>query len=100
MTDEGTLIARKILEYMKQVGGAPSEWCGGITSDPNKRIFTDHAVRQNGDAWIYEPASTAQIAREVETYLLNTVGAAGGTGGGDNTSRVVYAYRMTANTKP
>jgi hypothetical protein len=93
-------IANNIAAYMQKSGGAPRAWYVGISKDARARLFNDHNVTQNGGAWIYDQAFSAQDAREVEAYFVNTVGTDGGTGGGDYTADMVYAYKKTAQTNP
>lgn len=71
----------------------------GITSDINNRLFIDHNVSKKSGHWTYRTASSNDIAREVEKYFLNE-GMDGGGGGGDYTSKIVYAYKKTPNTDP
>jgi len=71
----------------------------GITSDINNRLFGDHGVSRENDHWIYRTASSNTIAREIEKHFLDA-GMDGGTGGGDKTSNIVYAYQKTRSTNP
>mgnify|MGYP001573675134 CR=1 FL=1 len=92
-------IAQDFKEYMAKNGGSYNDWYVGITSDINQRLFTDHDVRENGDAWIHAPADTNNVARSVEKYFLD-LGCDGGTGGGDYTSKTVYTYKKNSHTNP
>ena len=87
-----------IEQYILNNGGLFRNWYVGIASNPDQRLFNDHNVIQNGGAWIYDWAATEQDARQVEKYLLDTHGTKGGTGGGDHTTRAVYAYRIGSHT--
>lgn len=84
--------------YMVKVGGLYHDWYVGITSNPKQRLFNDHGVNEKY-VWIHSPADTNQAARAVEEYLLS-LGCDGGSGGGDNSSTVVYAYKKTSYTNP
>lgn len=83
---------------MTKYGGLYRDWYVGITSNPRQRLFNDHRVDE-GYGWIYAPADSNQIARFVEGYFLN-LGCDGGSGGGDNSSTTVYAYKKTSYTNP
>ena len=73
----------------------------GITSNVEARLFGDHKVSRENDWWIYCPAKTEEIVREVEKYFLG-VGMSGGTGGGtgDGDVRIVYCYELGLDTNP
>lgn len=71
----------------------------GVTSDVESRLFSDHNVSKENGYWIYRSASSDSVAREIEQHFLDA-GMDGATGGGDETSRIVYAYKKTSNTNP
>ena len=71
----------------------------GITSDVESRLFGDHNVSKENGHWIYRPASSNSVAREIEQHFLD-LGMDGGPGGGDASSRIVYAYKKTSSTNP
>ncbi len=80
--------------------GIPYKNCYvGITSDVERRLFGDHNVSKDKGHWIYRTASSNSIAREIEQHFLDA-GMDGGPGGGDATSRIVYAYEKTSYTNP
>ena len=87
-------------KYMVANGGirAGYGWYVGITSDPRRRLFKDHRVDEVNGVWIYGQPDSASVARDVERHYLDR-GCQGGSGGGDSTSRHVYAYRITLNTE-
>jgi hypothetical protein len=74
-------------------------WCSGIASNPRERLFQDHNVSEKSDYWIYRQCQSEQSARNVEEALLK-LGCDGGTGGGDESTVYVYAYRKSTNTNP
>lgn len=92
-------IVNDITNYVFKIGGLYKEWYIGITSDGRQRLFNDHQVNENTDNWIFAPADTNEIARYTETYFLNQ-GYDGGTGGGDTSSKIVYAYKKNGRTNP
>jgi hypothetical protein len=81
--------------------GAPSayysEWYVGVAADPRDRLFNGHAVNEQTDKWIYDWCSTSAEAREIEQYFIGQ-GTQGGPGGGDTTTRSVYAYKVASHT--
>lgn len=92
-------IVNDFLDYLSKNGGSYNDWYVGITNDPKKRLFTEHNVDEQYGKWIYAAADTNQAARSVEDYFID-LGCDGGSGGGDNSSTVVYAYKKTSYTNP
>jgi hypothetical protein len=75
-----------------------SEWYVGIAADAQERLFTDHNVSRENGHWIYRQAQNDDAAREAETEFHDK-GCMGGSGGGDENTVFVYAYRITQTTK-
>jgi hypothetical protein len=93
-------IIAEISAHIEKESSGYSAWYCGITNDPNSRLFTEHNVPEKDAWWIHREAYSADDAREVEAYFVNQCGTDGGPGGGDYTSRHVYAYKKTASTNP
>lgn len=87
-------IANDIKNHADSEGSGYGNWYCGITSDPDQRLFTDHNVpRGEGKAWwIKRSAGSEQDARDTENHLMQ-LGFDGDTGGGDNSTIHVYAYK-------
>ena len=100
MTSSKQKIIDDFKSYMNDQGGSYSKWYVGISKDAKKRLFDDHNVSEKAGSWIYDQATSSSIAREIEDYFVNTLGTDGGTGGGDYTSDMVYAYKKTSYTSP
>jgi len=92
-------IKSEIKEYIKECGGSYSRWYVGIATYPRKRLFTEHNVDEKDGCWIYIEATSSNAAREVEKYFVERLGTDGGAGGGDESTRYVYAYKKTSSTK-
>ncbi|MCD4761387.1 hypothetical protein K8R32_00320, partial [bacterium] len=89
-----------ILEIKNHIGtDRPSSWYAGIAANPKNRLFVEHDVDEDNGAWIYNMANSNDEARRAEIYLIENVGFDGGPGGGDNTTKYVYAYKKTSYTK-
>lgn len=90
------------MAYILKEGGGYRNWYVGVTAEPKVRLPDGHGVdiSPSGTWWIWSKAETAEIARAIEDYFINTLGTDGGPGGGDYLTRFVYAYRKTATTKP
>ncbi len=95
-SDKGTIIS-DIKSHVANNGSGYSQWYVGITTDPKQRLFTDHAVKEKGDTWIYRKCASSDVARAVEKYFL-AQGMKGGSGGGDDNSDYVYAYKTAGHT--
>lgn len=91
-------IISEIKEHMKKRGGNYSDWYVGIASDPRERLFTEHNVDEKKDAWIYRKCDNSDIAREIEEYFVEILSTGGGAGGGDETTKYVYAYKKAPHT--
>ena len=100
MANSADVIIRNIKQYMDKWDWPYSSWYVGITKDAENRLFNDHKVDRDNGAWIYDTASSANVARDIEDYFLNQLGTDGKGGGGDEESKIVYAYKKTKNTKP
>ena len=99
MRHTGQQIIADIDAYMSQHGGKNPDWYVGIATDARRRLFDEHKVLEKGGAWIYRLAVTTDIARQVEKAYL-AAGCDGGTGGGDEGTDYVYAYKKTPATEP
>ncbi len=92
-----TIIA-EIDAYIRKCGGTYSSWYCGVAANPRDRLFKDHNVDEHRGQWIHADAGTDTKARQVEKHFLDK-GCKGGGGGGDHTTRHVYAYRITSTTR-
>ncbi len=101
---EGTVknvaqIIKEIDDHIRESGGGYSGWYVGIASDPRDRLFNDHNVNKDKDAWVYRDCGSEAAARKVEKYFLDR-GYDGGTGGGDISTTYAYAYKKKDHTNP
>ncbi|MDR4496483.1 MAG: hypothetical protein MRK02_00925 [Candidatus Scalindua sp.] len=91
-------IIQDIDNHIHKCGGVYSRWYIGIASDPRDRLFNDHKVEKNNDAWIIRDCGSEEAVRRVEKYFLDR-GCDGGTGGGDSATTYAYAYKKNAHTR-
>lgn len=91
-------IIAEIKAYIGNRGGSYSSWYVGIASNPRQRLFNDHCVDEKSDAWIYREAVNADAARTAEDYFVNKLSTSGDTGGGDYSTKFVYAYKKASHT--
>ena len=94
MTDKNSLI-EGLVNYINENGGDPSKWYTGIATKAKVRLGQHNAM---DSLWKYDTADSSDIAREVETHMIDVVGTQGGSGGGDDSSVKVYCYKITQNT--
>lgn len=93
-------IKKEIENYIQKCGGSYSDWYVGITEDPSRRLFEEHGVRKDTDAWIYRQTASHETARRIEEYLVGILGTDGGPGGGGQEAVYVYAYKKKSHTNP
>ena len=93
-------IIDDIKKYILENRGDYNLWYVGVSSDARKSLFKEHEVKEKGDRWIYKTAISSEIAREVEKYFLIVLGTDGIIGSGEETARMVFAYRKAMHTNP
>ena len=89
-----------IKNHIRESGYGYSSWYVGIARDAKDALFSRHGVREKNDWYIARPAGSSRAARQIETYFVNVLGTAGGPGGGDYSTDMVYAYKMSNHTNP
>lgn len=92
-------VVKDIIAYMQKSDTPLGEWYVGITEDPQARVFEDHGVNKEIDYWIYRECFTANAAWRVKRCFIATYETDGGSGGGDDRSRFVYAYKKESHTR-
>ncbi|MCX7122741.1 MAG: hypothetical protein NTV32_03595 [Gammaproteobacteria bacterium] len=97
MSDRNAIITA-ITQHIGKEGGGLSVWYVGIASNPKKRLFSDHNVCEVNGKWIHHEAASHTVARAAEQYFIDR-GSKGGPGGGDEQTKYVYAYKVTAETR-
>lgn len=93
-------IKENITGYIWGYGSSYSAWYVGVSENPKGRLFSEHGVKEKGDAWIYQKASNSEMARRVENYFIDVLGIDGASGGGDADAVFVYAYKKKQHTQP
>ena len=100
MTTSKQQIIKEIGDHIREEGSGYRVWYVGISKDARDRLFNGHNVPEKNAWWIIRQASSESVAREIESYFVNSLGTDGGTGGGDQFSNKIYAYKKTAQTNP
>jgi len=93
-------IIDDIKKYIIENKGDYNSWYVGVSSDARNSLFKDHKVKENGNHWIYKTALSSEIAREVEKHLIIVLGTHGEIGSGEETAKMVYAYKKAMHTDP
>jgi hypothetical protein len=91
-------IMNEVMVHMGQYGGSYQDWCAGVAGDAKERLFTDHGVKEAGDAWICRLCVNEDAAREIERYFVKK-GCKGGTVYEEQPSRTFYAYKIQHHTR-
>ncbi len=82
---------------IQKSGANYRDWYVGLAINPRERLFDGHNVSEKSGIWIARDAGSEMVAREVEALFLKK-GCKGGTLKKDS-SRHVYAYKMTRTTR-
>jgi hypothetical protein len=99
MAKSTNIIILEILEFIRMEGGHLATWCIGVSNEPKQRLFDEHQVHYQDDAWIYRTTASESEALNVQSYFLE-YGLDGRKGGRRADYRMVYAYRKGISTKP
>lgn len=99
MEQQESSVARDIVGYIRKTNTPLTEWYVGIAEDPQARVFQEHGVNKDIDYWIYRECISADAARRVKQYVIAIYQTDGGSGGGDDRSRFVYAYKKEPHTR-
>jgi hypothetical protein len=75
------------------------DWYVGITNDHKERLFSYHKVDEHKPGWVFIVAESNDTARAIERYFVNVCNTDGGSGGGNDGSDIVYAYKIMPYTK-
>jgi PAS domain S-box-containing protein len=105
LTHEGSraksseIILMEMLEFIQKEGGHPQTWCVGVTNDPRRRLFDEHQVHYQNDAWVYRTAASESEAILIQAFFLE-FGLNEVRGDIRSGRRMVYAYRKNIRTNP
>lgn len=101
MTNSKETIITAIMDYMNShcPNGTPyKKFYIGIAKDARDRLFNGHGVDKDNDPWIYDTASSDKVAREIEKHFID-LDFDGGSGGGDEDSKMVYCFLQNSHTR-
>ena len=91
-------IVDAVASYIRTRGGQFSVWYCGIASDPNDCLLNRHNAGARECHAGYWDCGNDTVARQVEKAFVDA-GCKGGGGGGDRTTKYLYVYVITAQTR-
>jgi hypothetical protein len=90
------LTVSKIKTHIMKRGGIFKSWFVGTGQHAGKELRR-HGVKRKGNCWILVRASSASIAENVRSHLVEALGLLTQEG---QRGDFVYAYKLATNTKP
>jgi hypothetical protein len=91
-------ITRRLEMFMRQTGGAPADFCVGISREPLLRGWSGHAVDLKDGNYVFSKADSAEMAYLVEKHFAEIVGTDTALVNAAGDSVYVYAYRKIWHT--
>ena len=92
-------IEKEIDNRIHKSGGGYPAWYVGTTTNPRKQLFEGHNVVERAGAWLYRDAGSESTAKTIEAIFLKRGCKGMGKRGGQDSSRYIYAYKMTRTTR-
>lgn len=99
MQQQESSVVNDIVHYIRKTNTPLADWYVGVAEDVQARVFEEHGVNKERDYWIYRECFTAAAARRIEQYFITNCQTDGGSGGGSDASRFVYAYKKELHTR-
>jgi hypothetical protein len=91
-------ITARLEMFMRQIGGAPADFCVGISREPLLRRWSGHAVDLKDGNYVFSKADNAEMARLIEQHFADVVGTDVATVNTTGESNYVYAFRKIWHT--
>jgi len=92
-------IIGDIEDYIARNGAKFNEWFVGVTGSPKAMLFTQHKVKQAGDAWISRLAKDDLDAHDVVEYFVGTRKTKGRAKERKDSDLYVYAFKVKSHTR-
>lgn len=92
-------IIGDIEDFIARNGGNFGEWYVGCTSSPKATLFTQHGLKQSGDAWVSRLAKDDLDAHDVVEYFRSTRRTRGRTKDRQDSDLYVYAFKIKSHTR-
>jgi hypothetical protein len=91
-------ITARFEMFMRQLGGAPADFCVGISREPLLRGWAGHAVDLKDGNYVFSKADNAEMAYLIEKHFSEIVGTDIALVNAAGDSVYVYAYRKVWHT--
>jgi hypothetical protein len=92
-------IIGDIEDYITRNGAKFNEWFVGVTGAPKAMLFTQHKVKQSGDAWISRLARDDLDAHDVVEYFVSARKTKGRVKARSDNDLYVYAFKVKSHTR-
>ena len=96
---EFNLFVAQFAGYIHSHGHDIDNWCVGITSDPEIRLFKEHKIRSLG-LFLFDDAKTKQNAYNTVKELLKDFEILNVSDDNDIAGTWVYIYKITDYSNP
>ena len=91
-------ITARFEMFMRQLGGAPADFCVGISREPLLRGWSGQAVDLKDGNYVFSKADNAEMAYLIEKHFAEIVGTDTALVNAAGDSVYVYAYRKVWHT--
>ena len=91
-------ITARFEMFMRQLGGAPADFCVGISCEPLLRGWSGRAVDLKDGNYVFSKADNAEMAYLIENHFAEIVGTDVAIVNAAGDSLYVYAYRKIWHT--
>ena len=92
-------IIGDIEDFIAKNGAVFGEWYVGCTGSPKAMLFTQHKVKQTGDAWISRLAKDELDAHDVVEYFVSARKTKGRSKEKKDTDLYVYAFKIKSHMR-
>lgn len=86
-------------DFIGRNGGAFADFFVGVTGAPKQMLFSQHKLKEKGDAWISRLAKDEMDAHDVVEYFRSTRGTKGRKKDVAETDLYVYAFKIKPHTR-
>lgn len=86
-------------DFIAKNGAKFGEWFVGCTGAPKAMLFTQHKLKQSGDAWISRLAKDELDAKDVVEYFVSARKTKGRPKEARDTDLYVYAFKIKSHTR-
>ncbi|HTH17249.1 MAG TPA: hypothetical protein VL974_11400 [Magnetospirillum sp.] len=92
-------IIGDIEDFISRNGSSFGEFYVGCTGQPKTVLFTQHKVKQSGDAWMSRLAKDEYEAHEVVEYFVTTRKTKGRRKDPQGSDLYVYAFKVKSHMR-